>query len=435
MSDRTPAYRCLPAIRGRLMHRLAVAGMLAGLLLCGEWPDAAHFPLSDSAQAEETSGLTAEQRVAAESDGDRDAAFQACRARIEQDVRDLSDESFRGRRGADAARAADYVQREFSDLGLQPLFRNESYLQDIPGPRDEQGRQTRIGRNVGAILPGSEATLNEEYVLIAAHHDHLGLSEDGIFHGADDNASGVAMVLEVARLLTQAPIPPPRSIIFVSFDLEEHLLFGSRWFVAHPPIPLKQLKLVIVADMLGRSLGDLPLQSLFLFGAEHGSGLRELLEEISPPSGMKSVLLNQEFVGTRSDYGPFRDRQIPFLFASTGQSRDYHTVRDTADRIDYAQLTSITSFLAETVTRAAGAESPPEWIDQPELTLEEVSAVLTIVETIEEAASSWNLSLVQKLFVTQTRQRATRILKQGFITPEDRRWLTRATQMMLLTVF
>ncbi len=434
MPEQTAIHRLYPSLRDLLRRGLLITGfVLCGLVAVWHFSDACS--LCDLVRAEEPTTQRPTSHVPSEPDSTRPESLQACRARVEQDVRDLSDESFRGRRGADAARAAAYVQQELAALGLRPLFADDSYLQDIPGPRDEQGRNTRIGRNVGAILPGSEASLSDEYVLIAAHHDHLGQSEEGIFYGADDNASGVAMVLEVARLLTRAATPPKRSVIFVSFDLEEHLLFGSRWFVAHPPIPLKQLKLVIVADMLGRSLGDLPLQSLFLFGAEHGTGLRELLEEISPLNGMKTVLLNQEFVGTRSDYGPFRDRKIPFLFASTGQSRDYHTVRDTADRIDYAQLTSITSFLAETVSRAARVESPPEWIPQPELTSGEVAAVLEIVEKIEHSASTWDLSVVQKLFVTQTRQRASRILKQGSITPEDRRWLTRTTQMMLLTVF
>src|SRR5690606_31441728 len=148
------------------------------------------------------------------------------------------------------------------------------------------------------------------------------------FAGADDNASGVAMVIEVARQLSLSKIKPARPVMFVSFDLEEHQLFGSRWFAAHTPVPLEQIKLVVVADMLGRSLGDMPIQSVFLFGCEHGSGLTELVGQLPFRETCRPVLLSDDFVGTRSDYGPFRDRQIPFVFVSTGQSRDYHTIRD-----------------------------------------------------------------------------------------------------------
>ncbi len=364
--------------------------------------------------------------------GDR---LPACRETIERHIRELASEKYQGRSGPFAAMAAKYIQREFQELELNPLFAGNSYLQTIPGLSEGDEPPRTLGTNVGAILPGSDPALAEEYVLIAAHHDHLGRGGGGIFHGADDNASGVAMVLEVARLLKSADPSPRRSVIFVSFDLEEHLLFGSRWFTAHPPIPLERLRLVLVADMLGRSLGDLPLNSVFLFGAEHGTGLRELLAGIDSEPNTRPLLLNSEFVGTRSDYGPFRDRQIPFLFASTGQSRDYHSIRDTADHINYQQVREITTFLREVVRHAANADSSPEWIPDPELTLDEVTTVLKIVEKIDQQADNWKLTTVQRLFVTQTRQRAKRILQQQTISPEDRRWLTRSTQMMLLTVF
>ena len=90
---------------------------------------------------------------------------------------------------------------------------------------------------------------------MSAHYDHLGVRGGVLYPGADDNASGVAMMLEVARSLTAAPDPPRRSLMFIGFDLEEVGLFGSRYFVAHPPVPLEQVVLFITADMIGRALG------------------------------------------------------------------------------------------------------------------------------------------------------------------------------------
>ena len=90
---------------------------------------------------------------------------------------------------------------------------------------------------------------------MSAHFDHLGVRSGVLFPGADDNASGVAMMLEVARSLTLSAEPPKRSVMFLGFDLEEIGLFGSRYFVEHPPVPLDRVALFITADMIGRALG------------------------------------------------------------------------------------------------------------------------------------------------------------------------------------
>lgn len=356
---------------------------------------------------------------------------------VEAHVRHLASDDFEGRQGANAIRAAAWVADQFEQLGLKPVLPEDSYRQDIPGRPDDDGGKTIIGQNVVGLLRGSDPELADEYILLGAHHDHIGKAEDGIFYGADDNASGVAMVLAVAERLSQPGQRPRRSVLFVSFDVEEHLLFGSRWFAAHPPVPLEQIRLVVVADMLGRSLGDLPLNSVFLFGAEHGTGLRNTVESLQSTfqPTVNPVLLSASFVGTRSDYAPFRDREIPFLFASTGQSPDYHKMGDTADKLNFEQITAISTGLSELVQQVANTDTPPEWIAEPEISRDEVQAVLNIVTVIEQHAESLELSTVQKLFVAQTRFRAEELLKADTISPGDEAWLTRATQMMLFTVF
>ena len=125
---------------------------------------------------------------------------------------------------------------------------------------------------MSALLEGFDPELRHECVVIGVHYDHLGVRNGIVFHGADDNASGVAMMLEVARQLASTG-RPRRSVMFVGFDLEEQMLWGSRWF-AHPPRPLTQFKLFITADMIGRSLGDLPLPAVFILGSEHAPQLR-----------------------------------------------------------------------------------------------------------------------------------------------------------------
>ncbi len=364
-----------------------------------------------------------------------------CKARIRRHIEQLASEQMQGRRGIHAIQAAKYIADEFEKLNLQPVFvlsdqdGSRSFFQNIPANPDKDGNSTTAGKNVAGLLTGCDAKLKHEYIIVAAHHDHLGKRRDGVFFGADDNASGVAMVLEVARVLAGSTRPLKRSVLFVSFDLEEHLLFGSRWFTAHPPIPLKQVKMMIVADMLGRSLGDLPLDSFFLFGSEHAHGVGEIIASVPFAENAGPVLLSDDFVGTRSDYGPFRDRKIPFLFASTGQSKDYHTIRDTADKINYEQVTAISQGLAILTKRLSNLEQAPVWIENPTVSLSEVETILRIVTEIEKKADEWKLNLVQRLFVSQARIQTERILKKKTMTPQEQRQLMRTTQMLLLTVF
>ena len=111
-------------------------------------------------------------------------------------------------------------------------------------------------------------------MIVAAHFDHLGVRRGVLYPGADDNASGVAMMLEVARSIVAGPTPPKRSMMFIGFDLEEIGLFGSRYFVAHPPVPLDKVALFVTADMIGRSLAGVCESHVFVMGTENAPGLR-----------------------------------------------------------------------------------------------------------------------------------------------------------------
>ncbi len=385
--------------------------------------------------------LLCSSRLVAQIAGSERCEPRVCEQRIRQHIERLASKQMQGRRGIHAIKAAEYVAEEFQKLNLQPLFVTScrdaprSFFQSIPATPDKDGNSTTAGKNVAGLLVGCDANLKNEYIIVAAHHDHLGKKRDGIFFGADDNASGVAMVLEVARVLSTSPISMKRSVLFVSFDLEEHLLFGSRWFTAHPPIPLRQVKMMIVADMLGRSLGDLPMDSFFLFGCEHADGVSEIVSQIPFAEKASPVLLSDDFVGTRSDYGPFRDREIPFLFASTGQSKDYHTIRDTADKINYEQVAAISQGLAVLAKQLSNMQQAPVWIKKPKVSLTEVEAILNIVTEIEKKADKWKLNMVQRLFVTQARIQTERILKKKKMTPQEQARLMRTTQMLLFTVF
>jgi Zn-dependent M28 family amino/carboxypeptidase len=346
----------------------------------------------------------------------------------------LASDALRGRSGDDARLAADYLVARFQQMQLAPVFPQASYFQSIPGTPDTAGHRPEIGRNVGGWIEGRDPVLKDECIVIGVHYDHLGVRDGAVYHGADDNATGVAMMLEVARQIGLGD-RPRRSVLFVGFDLEEQMLWGSRWFVAHPPRPLQQIKLFITADMIGRSLGDLPLPAVFVLGSEHAPLVKDTLVQVGRPEGLDVARLGIDLVGTRSDYGPFRDRKVPFLFFSTGEHPDYHTPDDTAARVDFEKAARVSSLVLQVVRHVANADAAPEWTDDVKTDLEEPRALHRITTLLLEAEKQRPLSDVQRYLVTTVQNRTQRILDQGDMSPDDRTWLVRMSQLLLLSVF
>ena len=144
---------------------------------------------------------------------------------LQKHVAFLASDDLQGRGSPESRQsAAKYLVADFKRLQLEPLF-GKSYGQEVPGVKEEDGTLPIWGINVGALLPGSDPKLKDEIIVLGVHYDHLGVRNGKIYPGADDNASSVAMMLEVARQLVANSERPKRSIAFVGFDLEELLLF------------------------------------------------------------------------------------------------------------------------------------------------------------------------------------------------------------------
>lgn len=337
--------------------------------------------------------------------------------------------------------ALEYLRRNFEELGLDPLFENQSWFQEIPGSKSKAGEPTRMGRNIGACLPGSDPKLKDEIIILSAHYDHLGIRGGEIYPGADDNAGSVAMLLEVARSLTQSKTRLRRTVVFLSCDLEEHLLWGSRWFVAHPPFPLEKVKLFITSEMIGRDLGDLPLKTIFVLGTEHGTGLSELVRECSPKDKLQAAPLGIDLIGVRSDYGPFWNEKIPFLFFSGGEHPDYHQPTDLADRLDYERASLVAQMVERICRSAANSDAHPEWIDKPTHSLDEVRTLQRITQLLLDtddaarAVGKRRLTELQRFTVSNVHSRTRQIIERGALLPDERPWLVRSSQILLLTVF
>ncbi len=351
----------------------------------------------------------------------------------------LASPEFLGRRGPGAARTSRHLVDAFQKLKLRPAF-GDSYYQSIPSLLNEgTDKASVIGRNVGALLPGSDPKLKDEWILLCAHYDHLGKQGKTLYPGADDNATGVAMLLEVAEYFALTKDKPRRTIAFLSFDQEETGLRGSTYFAAHPPMPLRQLKACLTADMLGRSMANVMDEYVFVLGSECSTRLRTLVEKTRPPEGLKIGRLGADLVGTRiarSDYGPFRDRNVPFLFFSTGQHPDYHSPSDLPERVDYRKLQRISLYIRDMLKRLANEDESPSWNDKPlPPDLEEVRTVAELVSRALKRHDKFALTDKKRELVESVQQRLSKILKQGEVADSDRSWLLWNARLLLVTVF
>ncbi len=196
-------------------------------------------------------------------------------------------------------------------------------------------------RNVIAFLPGTDPALRDGYIVIGAHYDHLGFGGPGsgsrrpdtlaIHNGADDNASGVATILEVIEKLANEKPKIKRSILFISFSAEEMGLLGSNYFVNHSPIGLKQIEMMINVDMVGRL--DPRTQKLDISGTGTAVNLKEIVEQEAKAISL-NVNLSSAGYGP-SDHASFYAKDIPVLFFYTNAHEDYHTPDDDVQFINF----------------------------------------------------------------------------------------------------
>jgi aminopeptidase YwaD len=224
--------------------------------------------------------------------------------------------------------------------------------------------ETKTVHNVSAYLPGE----TDEYVVVGAHYDHLGLggenslapSQTGTIHpGADDNASGTAGVLELARWATHQP-KQKRGILFLTFAGEELGLLGSEYYVNHPAFPLEKAVAMINMDMIGRIREG----KIYLSGTGTGSTFPQLLADVKPSSPLKIDLAEKAGYGA-SDHTSFTTKNVPVLFFFSGLHADYHKPSDTADKIDSADAAKLLDYIADLVTHLEN-DAKPQYIRVPE---------------------------------------------------------------------
>ncbi len=225
--------------------------------------------------------------------------------------------------------------------------------------------------NVVGILPGSDPVLRHEYVVFSAHMDHVGVAgrgtgctaigADSICNGADDNASGTAVVMTLAEAMSLHNPRPRRSIIFLLVSGEEKGLWGSDYFAGHPPVLQSQLVANINADMVGRNWTD----TIVVIGKEH-SDMGATLERVSarhPELNMEPIddLWPQQRFFFRSDHYNFARRGVPALFFFSGVHEDYHRPGDQPEKIDAEKTSRVARLIFHVALEIANADEKPRW--------------------------------------------------------------------------
>jgi hypothetical protein len=272
---------------------------------------------------------------------------QTTRELLTEHVYTLAADSLEGRQsGTEGGRkAAEYVAARFAEAGLAALD-SAGYLRPFT-------TRSRPCYNVVGVLRGSDSALRDEWIVLGAHLDHLGKNEKGdIFNGADDNASGTAVMIETARNLVARRGELRRSVLFVAFDAEEAGLVGSDFFVKN--MPVGEVKLMENLDMVGWLREGKKLRIAGVAMLDDG---KALFGAANAAAGIPLELKKFDtMIMSGSDHEPFALMGIPAMHITTGTESPYHKPEDTAEKIDYEGLTAITAYMTDVTASAATVE-------------------------------------------------------------------------------
>ena len=327
----------------------------------GEWANNDSPLRVDLRSAEQRAAgpVTAAPRPARKPLAELPAVFSEERLKQHVDYLASPEMEGRGLGSTQLEEAAAYIAGEFANAGLVAAGDDGSYLQGFTVEEGEDGQPHRV-HNVIGYLPGTNPAYADQAVLITAHYDHLGhgwpdvrQSDAGqIYPGADDNASGVAVLIELARNFA-AGAPPERNLAFVAFSAEEAGLLGSRYYVEHPrPAPLEGIVGVINLDSVGR-LEDQPISVLAT-----GSAMEWpfVFRGVTAVTGIPSESIAG--AAASSDQQSFIDRGVPGVQIFTGAHGDYHRASDTPDKVNAAGMVKVATFVKEATGYLIQREEP-----------------------------------------------------------------------------
>ena len=276
--------------------------------------------------------------------------------------------------GRSAGSKGDMLAKEY----MVNLFEKSSSsveVQDFEVITNRRTGDTAVTHNVIGVLPGNDPELKEEYVIIGGHYDTTAnppkarkLFFDNINNGADDNASGTAMVLELFEKYA-ATKNHKRTLVFILFGGEELGLLGSKFYAENPTVDLEKVQLMVNLDMVGRLDEN---KNVYLGGVPTAYGFSETLKPFFEESELNVTSYEHTASGvrslfSRSDHYNFYRKDVPSLFFFTGIHKDYHTPRDEADLVNYEGLKLISDLAEKVIDNAANRSDRLEFRALPKL--------------------------------------------------------------------
>jgi Zn-dependent M28 family amino/carboxypeptidase len=290
----------------------------------------------------------------------------------------LASDALEGRgtpsRGLDIA--AEFIASQFRAAGLEPLG-DDGYFQtadwNLIDPRRAKNPPATPAapvkvRNVVGILRGSDPALKDTYVLVTAHYDHVGMKPgqgDGIFNGANDDGSGTVSVIELAKAFSQNKTRPKRSIVFMTVFGEEHGLVGSRYYGAHPLVPIDKTIAGINLEQVGRTDDNegAQVRSVGVTGFDF-SDVGAILKAAGDDTGIRvwKHPVNSDKYFAHSDNQALADQGIPSHTVSVAYGfPDYHGAGDHWDKIDYENMAAVDRTVALAIWTIANGTNAPKW--------------------------------------------------------------------------
>ena len=315
--------------------------------------------------------------------------------------------------GGETARAG--IAAVFTDLSLEPGGDDDTFFQKLPR-----------GANVLALLPGRHPEREDDVIVVGAHYDHLGEIGGALHLGADDNASGVAVLLELARRL--AVRPPDRSVLFAAFDAEEPPAYrtaamGSQYWLDHPTIARPRVAAMLAMDLMGGNLWPGARTPLYVMGRETftATGAPDLARAPVSTHAMHLRLVEDLPTGRQafSDHGAFFAASIPVLFFSTGRSPHYHRATDVPEHLDFAKLTAEVEVVEAHVRWLADLPQRPTWSAAQPVTAADAAAVLHLLVEGSGPGGTAEFGGIAAAAVTRDKARLTPLATGTDALPDD----------------
>jgi hypothetical protein len=282
----------------------------------------------------------------------------------------LSSEKLEGRMSGKKGNvlAAEFIKNKFEEFGLETIYQKFSIKRLNPGPKNEKGND--FTQNIYAYIEGNDPDLKDEIVVIGAHMDHIGYgpsmsrsrSKNQIHPGADDNASGTAALLEIAKAFSILKGQNKRTVVFQAYSAEEMGLIGSRFYCENPLFPKDNPNIKKHVFMLNMDMVGYLNKGTYLASFNEGDSsidLGNIIKELDEKYSFANKITSRGSGG--SDHACFYNKRIPVAFLHTGGHSHYHTPNDTPDKINYDGLKEIARYAFELSWKVANNEESPKF--------------------------------------------------------------------------